>query len=218
MPLLRRVAGSFHDTEAGREAAELARKELMQATTQRIRISRGFLLENPEVAGPEGLALRPELLDGDNGNGELHPEGVVLAGGRVLEFHYVGPSGRLRKPSTVRRQRVSPERLARLVALLDETAHKNYVEDPGDVLGPDADRDLFFDRARLGLVDTPDRRPGARSTYSFVGLRERYGLVRGREPILPFDIVFTGSLPDLSFGVYPRMRAPRATPDAMLFQ
>ncbi len=218
LSLLRRVAGSFHDTDAGREAAGLARDELMKATTQRIRISRGFLLENPGVAGPDGLALRPELLDGDTSNGELHPQGVVMAGGQVLEFNYVGKSGRMRKPATIRRQKVSGERLSRLVALLDETAHNNYLEDSGDILGADSKRDLFFERARLGVADTPDRRPEARSTYTFLGMRERYGLVRGREPILPFDIVFTGSLPDLSFNVYPRMRAPRPTPDSVLFR
>jgi hypothetical protein len=218
LSLLRRVAGSFHDTDAGREAASLARDELMKATTQRIRISRGFLLENPDVAGPDGLALRPELLDGDTRNGELHPQGVVLAGGQILEFNYVGESGRMRKPATVRRQRVSGERLSRLVALLDETALNNYLEDPGDVLGADSKRDLFFERARLGVADQPDHRPEARSTYSFLGMRERYGLVRGREPILPFDIVLTGSLPDLSFNVYPRMRTPRPTPDSILFR
>lgn len=218
LSMLRHVAREFNGTDAGREAADLAREELLKATSQRIRISRGFLTENPEVAGPDGLALRPELLDGKTGNGELHPEGVVLVGGRVLEFNYVGESGSMRKPPVVRRQRVSEERLGRLVALLHETATTNYAEDSGDVLGPDAGRDLFFERARLGVADHPDRRAGARSTYTFLGLRERYGVVRGREPILPFDIVLQGSLPDLSVAVFPRMRAPRPTPDAMLYK
>lgn len=218
LSMLRHVAREFHGTDAGREAADMAREELRKATSQRIRISRGFLTENPEVAGPDGLALRPELLDGKTQNGELHTEGVVLAGGRILEFNYVGESGSMRKPPVVRRQRVSEERLGRLVALLHETAVTNFAEDSGDVLGPDAGRDLFFERARLGVADKPDRRAGARSTYTFLGLRERYGLVRGRDPILPFDIVLQGSLPDLSVAVFPRMRAPRATPDAILYK
>ncbi len=218
MSMLHRVARSFQGTDAAAEAASLAREELMKATTQRIRISRGFLLENPAIAGPHGLALRPELLDGDNSNGELHPEGVVLAGGRVLEFNYVGKSGKHRDASVRHLQKVSDERLARIVSLLDETALANYMVDSGDVLTPDADRDRFFERARLGVADTPDFRPNTRSTYQFKSLRERYGLVRGREPILPFDIVFSGSLPDMSFGVYPRMRAPRPTPDSILYK
>jgi hypothetical protein len=195
--MLRHVAREFQGTEAGEDAAQLARRELEEASSQRIRISRGFLEENPEVAGPDGLALRPELLDGEMGNGD---------------------SGRKSAAPAIRRQGVSEERLARVVALLHETAQENYLEDPGDVLGADADRDLFFERARLGVADSPDRRPAAQSTYAFVGLRERYGLVRGRESILPFDIVIQGSLPDLGLGVFPRMRVPRPTPDAVLYK
>jgi hypothetical protein len=113
---------------------------------------------------------------------------------------------------------VSAERLARLVALLDETATRNYRVDPDDVLAPDAHRDLFFERARLGVSDTPDRRPTARSSYAFLGMRERYGIVRGRESILPFEIVVQGTLPDVGLGVFPRLRQPRATPDAILYR
>ena len=216
--MLRHVAREFSGTEAASEAALQARRELEEASTQRIRISRGFLRENPAVAGPEGLALRPELLDGQTANGELHPSGVVLAGGRWLEFHYVAESGRQKDEPAIRREKVSEERLARLVALLDETATRKYLEDPGEILGPDADRDLFFERARLGVADDLDRRASAQSTYAFVGMRERYGLVRGREPILPFDIVVRGSLPDLGLSAFPRLRTPKPTPDALLYQ
>ena len=59
----------------------------------------------------------------------------------------------------------------------------------------------------------PSSRSSAESTYAFIGLRERYGLVRGRESILPFELVVQGSLPDVSIGVFPRMRTPRPTPD-----
>lgn len=216
--MLRHVAREFSGSEAASEAALDARRELEEASTQRIRISRGFLRENPVVAGPEGLALRPELLDGESRNGELHPSGVVLAGGRWLEFHYLAESGRSKDEPVVRREKVSEERLARLVTLLDETATRNYLEDPGEILGPDADRDLFFERARLGVADDLDRRPSAQSTYAFVGMRERYGLVRGRESILPFDIVVRGSLPDLGLSAFPRLRTPKPTPDALLYQ
>jgi hypothetical protein len=215
---LRQVARSFSGTPASAEAATAARRELEEATVQHIRISRQFLVENPAVAGPEGLGLRAELLDGESANGELHPEGVVLTGGRELAFQLLAESGKASDPPSVRRQSVSSERLARLVSLLDETATRNFVEDPGDVLAPDAGRDRFFEQARLGVTDATDRRPTAASSYAFIGMRERYGLVRGRESILPFEIVVQGSLPDVSLGVFPRMRTPRATSDAVLYR
>ena len=47
---------------------------------------------------------------------------------------------------------------------------------------------------------------------------QRYGMVRARESILPFDLVVTGSLPDLNIAAYPKMRPPRRTPDAFLYR
>jgi hypothetical protein len=49
-------------------------------------------------------------------------------------------------------------------------------------------------------------------------VREKYGLVRSRESILPVDIVISGSLPDLGLGAFPRLRTPKETPDAMLYR
>lgn len=216
--LLRRIARELQGTHAAQEAGELARRDAEQATPQSIRISRGFLRENPRVAGPEGLALRRELLDGDPRNGELHPDGVVLAGGRVLELRYVDASGDEERPALRVRQRVSGERIARSVSLLEETALRNARVDPDDVFAPDARRDLFFERARLGLAETQDPRPAASSSYAFLGMRERHGLVRGRESVLPIELVLQGSLPTLTLGAFPRLRLPPPTPDAILYR
>ena len=49
-------------------------------------------------------------------------------------------------------------------------------------------------------------------------MRERYGLVRKRESILPVELVVQGSLQDMSLGAFPRIRLPRPTPDAFLYQ
>lgn len=49
-------------------------------------------------------------------------------------------------------------------------------------------------------------------------MRERYGMVRGRESILPFELVLQGSLWDFSLGAFPRWREPRTTPDAFLYR
>ena len=43
-------------------------------------------------------------------------------------------------------------------------------------------------------------------------------MVRMHEPLLPFDLVVQGSFPGLGLGAFPRLRPPRATPDAILFR
>jgi len=218
LSMLGMIAEEHPDTEAGRKAGELAHEELTRATVQSIRISRGFLVENPEVAGPNGVGLRPDLLDGRADNGELHPDGVRLIGGRVLEFSLRAPGrGEDDAPEIFRRE-VSNERLARLVALLEETAIRNALVDPLNDMAPDARRDHFFERAKLGVADTPDTRSSATSTYAFVSVREKYGMVRSRESILPVELVVQGSFPDLGLGAFPRLRMPKTTPDAVLYR
>jgi hypothetical protein len=49
-------------------------------------------------------------------------------------------------------------------------------------------------------------------------MRERYGLVRSREPILPVELVVQGSFDDMSLGAFPRIRMPKRTPDAFLYR
>ena len=72
--------------------------------------------------------------------------------------------------------------------------------------------------ARLGLTELPPVGAGGEASFAYRGLRERYGVVRRREPILPFDIVVQGSLSDLSLGAFPRLREPRPTADASLYE
>jgi hypothetical protein len=216
--LLAGVARRFPGTQAGDEAGRLLRSERDELTPQRVAISRGFLAENPELAGVRGLDLDPALLDGDARNGELHPDGVALVGGRVLELSFVGASGDEDDPAETRREQVSRERLARLVARLEETSFRNALLDEGDPIQPDAQRDQWFERARLGLADDIDPRATSQASFTYQGMRDRYGLVRRREPLLPFDIVVQGSLTDLSLGAFPRMRAPEPPEDALLYE
>jgi hypothetical protein len=218
VPLLQEVASQFPGTEAAHEAGALVREEIGRASAQRIRISRGYLLENPNVWGRSGLALRADLLDGELDNGELHKDGLTLIGGGMIELAYVAPSGRRSDEPVLRRERVSEERLARLVAQLDETTERIARTDRDFGFEPDARRDLYFERARLGVAETVDARPQARSSYEYIGLRERYGVVRGRESILPAEIVLQGSFTDFSLGAFPRFRPPKATPDQVLYR
>ncbi len=216
--MYRQVAQEYPDTAAGQHAGEAAREEILRATPQQIRISRGFLVENPEFAGPRGLGLDPELLDDDPVNGELHPSGIVLIGGRVVKLLFIGPSGNKKDPPIEFYQELSDERFARMVAKLEETSFRNSLLDPDDAIDADANRDVVFERARVGLSDEIDPRSAAESTYSYRGMRERYGMVRSRESILPFSLVLRGSLSDLSLGAFPRINAPRETPDAFLYR
>jgi hypothetical protein len=215
---MRAVAQEFADTEAGRRAGRAIRAEIAAATLHRIRISRGFLVENPEVAGPAGVGIRPELLDDDAANGELHPEGMILLGGREVVFYYVGPSGDDGDPPLVVHETIGEERLALLVSALEEASFENSLVDVDDAVEADAQRDIFFERARLGLPTDSDKRPLTGADFAYRGMRERYGMVRSRESILPFDLVIKGSLTDLSFGAFPRIREPRKTPDAFLYR
>ena len=216
--ILRGVVREFPDSDAGLRAGIQLREEIHDISPQRIRVTRSFLLENPHVAGPYGLALEPALLDDELHNGELHPEGVTFLGTRVIEFALVAEDGDDDDPPVKVRERITPERLARAVAMLDETVLLNDQIDEGEAFTPDAYRDHYLERARLGLVESPDMRASAESDYVYESLREQYGMVRARESVLPFDLVFQGSLFDLSLGAFPRWRQPKETPDAFLYR
>jgi hypothetical protein len=212
------IAQRFPNTKAAGEAKELLRLEIEHATPQRIAMSRRFLIENPSVAGVQGLGLDPSYLDGSPRNGELHPDGVALIGGRQIELSFVGESGDEDDAAETRSVRVSAQQLARVVSRLEETSFRNSLLDAEDPVVPDSRRDIAFERARLGLADRVDRRPEARADFTYTGMRERYGMVRAREPWLPFDLVVQGSLADLSLGAFPRWREPKKTPDAALYE
>jgi hypothetical protein len=216
--LLLEVARRFPESEAAHEAGLLVREEAGRSSAQRIRIARSFLLENPVVAGPKGFALKPALLDGERENGELHAEGMTLLGGDAVEFAYLGPGLGSDDPPERRRERISPERIARGVAQLEESTAQLLRTDPDLQFEPDAGRDLYFERARLGVAGTEDPRPEARSSYSYIGTRERFGVVRGRESILPVEIVLQGSFEDFGLGAFPRIRLPKPTPDQILYR
>ncbi|MGH0031588.1 MAG: hypothetical protein ACQGVC_17480 [Myxococcota bacterium] len=216
--MLAGVARRFPGTEAGDTAGRTVRAETDDRTPHRVRLSRGFLVENPEVAGVHGLDLDPVLLDDRGANSELHPQGIALVGGRVIEIAYLGASGDEDDPPDVRYLELDPEPFARLIARVEETSYRNALLDDEDGVRPDAQRDHLFERAKLGLTDDLDWRPTASADYSYRGMRERYGLVRRREPILPFDIVVQGSLADLSLGAFPRMRSAEEPDDALLYE
>lgn len=217
LAFLRATARDYAETGPGREAGRLVREQTENASPQHVRVSRGWLQEHRALAGVGGFGLRPELIDGRLPNGELHPDGVKLLGGRFIELAFVEPGGDEDEPALTKRERLSEERMARVTSLLEETARREALIDPDRTFVPDADRDRFFEQIRLG-VDTPDLRATAESGYAFESARERFGLVRGRESILPVDLVLQGSFPQLALGAFPRVHLPKPTADALLYR
>ncbi len=214
--LLARAAEMFPETEAAKGARALVRSEVERATPQRILVSRQYLVENPDVAGPRGFALQPGLLDEKFSNGELHADGVALIGGRWIELAYVGEKGKDEAAET-RRMEVSDEHLARIAAALEESAMRRARVDRDATFPADAGRETFFERARLGLADEA-LRTGGDTEFAFRGMREMYGIVRGRESILPVELVVQSGLEDFGFGAFPRIRMPKETPDQILYR
>ena len=216
--ILRGVAKEFPDSNGGFLAGLQAREEWKNASPQHIRITKEFLLENPAVAGRNGAGIAPRLLNDDPADGELHPEGIILRGGRVLEILLIAEGADDDAPPEKRVRKISKERLKRIASTLEEAVQLNGLIDAESRHSADANRDVYLERAAHGLTDEVDTRAAAQSSFVYRSLRERYGMVRGRESILPFDIVFRGSLGEFSLGAFPRWRNPKETQDAFLYR
>src|SRR6185436_694246 len=74
--------------EATRRLAELAKDD-----NRGLRMSKQFLMENPELHGPAGLGLKPSLLDGNARNMEIAERGINVIGDNELLIHYDTPWG-----------------------------------------------------------------------------------------------------------------------------
>jgi hypothetical protein len=208
--IYRSVAVEYPDTDAGKRAASELDELLRETTPQEIRISREFLEEHPGLWQPGALGLRPELMDGEEENGELADEGVTLLGRRYVRIALSDAD-----PVVVE---LSGESFARLIAALDEASYRRLRVDERELPEPDPARDLFFERARLGLLDEADLRPAASSAAVFEGSREKHGLARRRDSILPVEVVLQGDLEDFGFAAVPRLKLPPQPPDAFLYR
>lgn len=208
--IFRAIAGEYPETEAGKRATRLLGEEMKKATPQEIRISREFLEENPACWAPGALSLRPELMDGNRRNGELGEDGVILLGRTVVRLELDDD-----EPVSVE---IPPRQFARFVAALEEASNRQVATDERDRASHDPQRDVFFERAKLGLLDEADLRPTATSHAVFLGSSEKHGSVRRRESILPVDVVLQGGLEDFGFAAVPQIRLPRESPDAFLYR
>ncbi len=74
--------------EAIKKLAQLAKDE-----NQGLRMSKQFLLENPELLGPRGLGLKASLFDGNPKNLEIADRGLNLLSDNELLIYYQTPWG-----------------------------------------------------------------------------------------------------------------------------
>ncbi|TMA60902.1 MAG: hypothetical protein E6J80_01435 [Deltaproteobacteria bacterium] len=74
---LRTLLEHYPTTKAARKAAQQLR-ELNLLENRGLRLSKAFLKENADLAGPQGLGLKRELFDGDPDDVELTDEGITL--------------------------------------------------------------------------------------------------------------------------------------------
>lgn len=74
--------------EATKKLAEMAKDD-----NRGMRMSKQFLMENPELYGPRGLGLKPSLFDGSVGNMEIAERGINLVNDNEVLIYYQTPWG-----------------------------------------------------------------------------------------------------------------------------
>jgi hypothetical protein len=86
--LIEDFPGSPAAAEATKKLADMAKDE-----NHGLRMSKQFLMENPEIYGPNGLGLKAALFDGDSRNMEIASRGVSLVSDREMVVYYQTPWG-----------------------------------------------------------------------------------------------------------------------------
>ncbi|MFQ5697599.1 MAG: hypothetical protein ACE5IL_04855 [Myxococcota bacterium] len=208
--LYRSVVVHYGDTPSAETARSELRDLIASWTPQKIRLSRAFLEEVPELWAPGALSLQAALFDGEKANGEMADDGITLTGGSRIRVALVDA-----KPKSLD---VPPEDFARFVARLEEHTYERILGDDRVHAVHDPQRDLFFERARLGLLDRSDLRATATSSAEFLGTTEQFGLIRRRPSPLPVELVLQGDLSDFGFAAFPRLKLPRSSSDAYLYR
>ena len=81
------VVDDYPDSPAAAEATKKL-AELAKDDNRGLRMSKHFLMENPELYGPRGLGLKASLFDGNPQNMELADRGVNLIGDNEAVVYY----------------------------------------------------------------------------------------------------------------------------------
>ncbi len=89
---LKLVLEDFPESSSANDATQKL-ASLAKVENQGIRMSKKFLMENPDLYGSQGLRLKPALFDGNPSNMELADKGVnILRDGEIL-LHFQTPWG-----------------------------------------------------------------------------------------------------------------------------
>jgi hypothetical protein len=84
---LKAVLDNYPESPAAQEATQRLSR-MTKIENQGLRMSKQFLMENPELYGPQGLRLKPSLLDGNLSNMELADQGVSVLGDNEILLHF----------------------------------------------------------------------------------------------------------------------------------
>lgn len=89
---LKAILDDYPESAAAKEATQKL-AALMKIENQGLRMSKRFLMENPELYGQQGLRLKPTLFDGNSSNMELADQGINLLSDREILLHFQTPWG-----------------------------------------------------------------------------------------------------------------------------
>ena len=102
---LRAILDFYPESSAVREArGRLA--QLLKVENRGAKISKQFLLENPELYQRKGLGLKPSLFDGEISNMELADKGINLLSEDEILFHFQTPWGVQSRPYLVKAETI----------------------------------------------------------------------------------------------------------------
>lgn len=121
--MYRAILEHFPETDAVPKARERL-VAISQEYLERFRLSRDYLLQHPELIGPNGLNLDPRLFDEDLTNREIHEKGIVLMRHHRLKMFFAMPDG----SEAAQVYRLHPEVVARLESELREVGRKRAYE------------------------------------------------------------------------------------------
>jgi len=89
---LKEILDNYADSEAAKDATQRLSR-MTKAENQGLRMSKKFLMENPELYGPQGLGLKASLFDGNLNNMELADKGVSVLGDNEILLNLQTPWG-----------------------------------------------------------------------------------------------------------------------------